>query len=765
MPGPFRLSVQAEWPCVSPRARADRPLERELAFTETYRACAGEHIAVREAKCLRLGRKFHPLAEGDLFAGRRLKAALDPDGLLVGFGLEHEDCGSFYYCEFERMRQAIEEMDSSPGYRRRCEQMLAFWEQEDTTRRYVRALPEQVRHATRENRLSGKGIRLAGALIDFDRLIRLGVPGLIRAAEERWQSARDGDGLDPEFFCGMRMALDVLVDLCCHYAVEARRLADSAGNAGRTEELRLMADDLEHLTTSPPQTLRQGLQLFWLYAGLAGMTNYGRMDEYLGDLYVADLEAGRLTRAEALRLLLGMWQLIAEARFHFNSRIIVGGRGRRNPACADRFALLAMEASRLSATTEPQLSLRFGDEQDPHLLNFALDCIADGGVYPILYNDDVNIPAVANAFGVSHQEAEHYLPYGCGEYALNHRSVGSPNTGFNLLKCVQVVMHNGVDPDTAKPTGLETGDFTTFATFEHVWEAYTRQVEYHMAQVARAHAVEYEIERTTASFLLCSLLYDECMERGRSLVDGGARYRGAVVESMALVNAADCLSAIRQLVYEQKRFSPGQLLAMLEADWQGYERERQLFLNAPKYGNDDAEADQMLCRVSEHACRAAIEQAKRVGFDYNLLVCINNFAHMTIGSQTGATPDGRAAGQPIANGNGPTAGFDRSGVTAFLNSIVKPDPRMHAGYVHNMKFSKRMFRRSRPKLRALLNAYFASGGTQAMITCVGREDLENAMREPEDYRNLMVRVGGFCARFVDLAEELQHDIIKRTFYG
>jgi pyruvate-formate lyase len=289
-------------------------------------------------------------------------------------------------------------------------------------------------------------------------------------------------------------------------------------------------------------------------------------------------------------------------------------------------------------------------------------------------------------------------------------------------------------------------------------------VEYHLEQIAKAHAVEYEIESETASFLYASMLYDDCLERGKSLVDGGARYRGAVVESMGLVNAADCLAAIRKLVYENERFSPEELLTMLEADWEGYERERRLFLNAPKYGNDDPYADTMLCRVSEHACRATMAQAPKVGFDYMLLVNINNFAHVTIGKETGATPDGRRAGAPIANGNGPTAGTDRSGVTAFLNSIVKPACDIHAGYVHNMKFGKKLFRDNRAKLEALLETYFGGGGTQAMITVVGREDLENAMREPEKYPNLIVRVGGFSARFVDLEPEIQKDIIRRTYY-
>ncbi len=760
MDGPFRSEPVPTVGLQSRAATSERALDRELAFTETYIANRQEHIAIREARCLEQGRLLYPIREGDLFAGRHMKAALDPDGLLVGFGLEHDDSGRIYYCDFDRLRQAVGGLDD-PRYRRRCEEMLAFWEREDTQTRYLEALPEDVRRATR-NSIANKGIRLAGVLLDYDRLMRLGLPGLRREVRRHHTAAVAGDGRAPRFYEGMLMALDLLERTCRLYAEEARRMARETDRPDWRPEAEQMASDLEHLTRQAPCTMRQGLQLAWLYSVMAGVTNFGRMDVYLGDLCVSDIEAGRLTEERAVELLVAFWRLVADARFHFNARIIVGGRARRNEANADRFALLAMEASRRSHTTEPQLSLRFYEGQNPVLMDRALQVIGDGCVYPILYNDEVNVPAVENAFGVSADEAAHYLPYGCGEYALDHRSFGSPNTALYLLKAVQVAMHNGVDPDTGELTGLRTGEFASFETFEEFWAAYARQVEYHVQQVARAHAVEYEIERSTASFLYASMLFDDCLERGRSLVDGGARYRGAVIESMGLVNAGDCLAAIKKLVYDEKRFTPEQLLRMLEADWEGYERERWLFVNAPKYGNDDPEADRLVCRVSEQACRSCMEQAAEVDMDYVLLVCINNWAHMKFGEQTGATPDGRRAGTPIANGNGPTAGNDHNGVTAFLNSIAKPDPSIHAGYVHNMKFSKRLFRENRPKLDALLRGYFANGGTQAMITVVGRDDLEAAMREPESYANLMVRVGGFCARFVELEPDLQRDIINRT---
>ena len=189
-----------------------------------------------------------------------------------------------------------------------------------------------------------------------------------------------------------------------------------------------------------------------------------------------------------------------------------------------------------------------------------------------------------------------------------------------------------------------------------------------------------------------------------------------------MVNTADSLSAIRSLVYERKLIALPQLIAALDADFAGYERELRLLRLAPKFGNDDPAADDMLCRVSEHVARHTMGQAQRVGLDTFLIVNINNWMNVSLGKQTLASAEGRHAGKPLANGNTPTAGNDTQGVTAFLNSLVKPDTTLHAGYTQNMKFSKSLFRDELPKVEALLDTYFEDSGAQAMITVVGRGD-------------------------------------------
>jgi pyruvate-formate lyase len=412
--------------------------------------------------------------------------------------------------------------------------------------------------------------------------------------------------------------------------------------------------------------------------------------------------------------------------------------------------------------TEPQLSLRFYNGQNPALMSKALDVIAEGRTYPMLYNDDVNIPAVAKSFGVDEVEAANYLPYGCGEYVLDHRSFGSPNCGFSLLKALEATLNNGHDLLTGEESGLALGKFSSFGTFDELLAAYKKQIEHHLYYLAQRHALEYKAENDSAAFLFVSMLYDDCIAKGRSVVNRGPVFTGGIVETFGMVNTADSLAAIKKLVYDDKRLTQAQTLEALTADFISYEAEHRLMKAVPKYGNDDDYVDTLMQTVSLHVATACQSMGERAGLDYFLVVNINNFANVSFGNATAASADGRRAGSPYANGNTPTAGNDTKGVTAFLNSIVKPDPGVHAGYVHNMKFNRQMFTRERPKLEALLKTYFARGGTQAMITVVSRGDLENAMREPENYRNLIVRVGGFSARFVELNREVQIDIINRT---
>ncbi len=744
---------------------AKRSFATELNFTEVYKQYKDAHPAIREAMCLKAEYPayFTEIRDLDLFAGRIQHGR-------VGFSIDEWGPTAFgYYCQFEEIEKDLASGDYSPEERAAITAMCDFWRTEDTSVKVRQAYPERMaKYLPSDDWMNASGVafplyRLTGGTPDFHKLVTLGIPGLYEEVEQ-FRAKAESQCKDVSFYQGMKLALDVLVDVCRFYEQQACEQSRLTTDPGKRAELVTMAQTLRSITVSRPGHLREAMQLFWLYTYVSDIRNYGRMDVYFGDLYASDIQSGALTEEQALRLLQSLWQLMADRHTIVHNRVIIGGVGRPNEKNADKFALLAMEASRTVQEIEPQLSLRISTGMNPELLEKAIQVIGEGRTFPILYNDDVNVPSVATAFNFSGKEAEEYVPYGCGEYILEHKSFGSPSGVINLLKALEFTLWNGVDPVTGIVSGLQLGEFKDFKTFDDLFAAYKKQVEHFVDFLAEQEVIEYSVAGRTAPFLHASLLYDNCLEQGKGLFNGGIKYLGGTIETYGNTNTADSLTAIKELVFEKKEISAEELLRAMDANFSGYQDVRKKLLHAPKYGNDNANADDMLERVHDHVCNYSCQQALRVGLHSYLVVIINNSANTLMGHCTGASADGRIAGTHMNNGNAPSGGSDTEGITAMLNSIVKPSTTIHAGAVQNMKFSADLFRNRRDIIKALLKTYFDKGGAQAMITVLNKNDLERALVEPEKYHNLFVRVGGFTARFVELARDVQEDIISRTLY-
>jgi|CZKI01.1.fsa_nt_gi pyruvate-formate lyase len=741
---------------------APAPLARERAITAAFRAHEHDSPVTRELAVLssQFPSSFEPIEDGDLIAGRIRYP-------LVSFGPEPGGLG--YACLAGQIRSVVTERGLDEAARAEAEELIAFWEARTTESKTRAAYPPALAAAlpsdawTSDSGAAFPLYRMAGTVLDYAKLLRLGLGGLDAEVAARVAGAEPAQR---EFLEGLRAALRLVAASLRHYAAQSRSLAADCGDDAREAELKVIASSCEAVAQRAPATFHEAIQLAWIYALISGTWNYGRVDDWLGPFLARDLDARLLTEETATETICSWWRLMKAYENQFNNRVIIGGRGRADGDASDRFALLAMEATRRVCLNQPQLSLRFYKGQNPALMARALDVIGEGCTFPILYNDDVNIPAVARAFGVQETEAAQYTPYGCGEYVLAHRSVGTPNGVVNLAKCLELALHDGWDPVARRQAGPRTGNVAGFASFEGVWRAYAAQLEHFVAALAEQERIEYDVAGREAPFLFLSALYDDCIARAMPIFSGGVRHLGGTNETYGNTTAADALLAIEHVVFRDRAVTLPRLVAALDANFAGpdYEALRQRLLTVPKYGNDDDAADAMAQRVHEHACGLTRAQAARVGLDSYLVVVINNHANTILGRTTAASADGRRACERLANGNNPTPGADRSGVTAFLNSLVKLDPGIHAGTVQNMKFSGGLFRRHRAKLEALLRAYWAGGGTQAMITVVSRADLESAMREPENWGHLMVRVGGFSIRFVELPRDVQIEIISRTLY-
>lgn len=729
------------------QAEADKlELENALEFTALYRENAGHPPALRELNCLRFqfAHMFLPPEPGDRFAGRVRYP-------LCGFSPQPQGYG--YYCRTDLIQERLKNI-ADETFRARVGGMLDFWRKENSLSRTREAYPADVKDLLFTDNMKETApayplYRISGTQLDYGKLLKYGVNGMKELVRESFPE-------DSPLGNALTGALDLLSGIALRYVGILRENCSAADRAA-------MIASLEYIPFRPPRTFREALQLFWLASVAAGSWNYGRMDVVFGEYLSADLESGLLTMESAAELLADIWKLMhLPPCLQWDERVIVGGKGRPDEAAADLFALLAIEVARKTRYPFPQLTLRFYSGQNPELMDKALQALAEGVTFPLLYHDEVNIPALARAMNIPESEAVDYLPFGCGEYMIWKRSVATPSGAVNLAKCLELALHDGKCAMTGRQIGRHTGDPAEFRSFEDLWNAYRGQVEPLVKALARQERIEYEVMNASAAFLYFTLLSDDCLARGRAFLDGGVRYLAGTLETYGNMDVSDALCAIQKLVYEQKKLSLRELIRMLDRNWEGFASERAAILALPKYGNDDGEADAMACRVHEHICSFIRKQADENHLASYLAVLINNSMNVDFGKMTAALPDGRLAGEPLANGNNPVAGRDRSGVTAFLNSLLKLRTDLHAGAVQNMKFSRTMVRRNFTQWRQLLESYFARGGAQAMITVVNRGDLESAMKEPEKWGGLMVRVGGFSARFVELSREIQMHILRRT---
>lgn len=371
-----------------------RSLQREIRFTELHQSLASAHPAVREAACQRAQFQGGLIAPqpGDLFCGRF-------DNPLIGFTPEGTYCADLaYYCCDEKLAQGAERGEFSQRDCAKVPDLRDYWTTRTTACQVRASYPPELAELLPSDRwIHDPGIafplyRMAGAYLDYGKLLRLGLKGLSEEVCRRRSRAKPFLQDDPLFFDSLLDVLALLRDLCREYAEICRKDAARLSDQSRREELGEMAQIMDKIAQSPPETFREAAQLYWIWATVAQVTNYGRMDMHLGPFYARDLECGRITPDDGLALTCSLWMLIADRKSRFNGRVVIGGRGRPAPESADQFAMLAMEATRRVIEEEPQLTLRVHEGMNHELMDKALDIIGDGRTYPLLYNDDVNIP-------------------------------------------------------------------------------------------------------------------------------------------------------------------------------------------------------------------------------------------------------------------------------------------------------------------------------------------------------------------------------------
>lgn len=600
--------------------------------------------------------------------------------------------------------------------------------------------------------------RLSGMMLDYQKLMKLGINGIIDLLKEKNQN---------EFIKASIDAMILLKDVIERQKELVNEAIERTNNINRKSELTLMYNSLDYIKENKPKTFHQALQLFWIYALCAGVINYGRMDIVLDPYLKHDLDNHIISEEEAYHYIKSLWLMIENRRTTVNGRIIVGSAGRENEEACDMFTRLCLKVCKDTRYVEPQFTLRLYKNTPKDIKDLAYECIASGATYPTLYNDEINIPAVEYAMNVDYKTAQQYVPFGCGEFVIQGKSVGTPNTLLNLVKIMQLALNEGYDPmdHIYKAGPIKVKPLSEMKTFDDFYNQYKKLLDYYFDLSVEAQLHSYKVMNQEVSFLFTSILMDDCINREKSLLDGGVEILGGTNETYGNINSSDALYAIKTLVYDQKKYTLEQLNQAALHNYVGYEMIQKDILDLPKYGNDHKECDEMAIDLYEYVAKGIRQRGIDNHMGYYLIVISNNQTNTDWGGhQTDASLNVRKKGVYMNPANNPQGGAAKNGPTACLNSLAKFNAKYHGGSVQNMKFTPRMMHEDKEKVKILFDTYFKKGGCQLMVTCVDHGVLEDAQKHHENYPDLIVRVAGYSAVFVNLTPDIQAELLSRTLY-
>lgn len=595
---------------------------------------------------------------------------------------------------------------------------------------------------------------------------------------------------DPEAFekqeelKAMGIAADALMVYARRHAAKARELAKKEKSAARKKELGLIAEVCERVPAHAPRDFHEALQYYW-FVHLGVITEYntwdsfnpGRLDQHLWPFYQKGLADGSLTRESAKELLEAFWikfnnqpsppkvGVTAEESGTYTDFALInlGGLKTDGTDGVNDLSYLILDVIEEMRILQPSSMVQISAKGPESFLLRALRIVKTGFGQPSIFNTDAIVKEMVRA-GKSVEDARDGGSSGCVETGAFGKEAYLLTGYFNLTKVFEITLHDGVDPKTGKTIGLQTGDPSKFKTFDELFEAYRKQIRHFVDIKIRGNNVieKLFLEYLPAPFL--SLLISDCIARGKDYHAGGARYNTNYIQGVGMGTITDVLSSIMYHVFDKKTLTLKKLIAALDADFKGQEALRQRFLNrTPKYGNDDDYADSLMKRVFEAYFEAVEGRPTVRGGAYHIDL-LPTTCHIYFGKVTGATADGRKAGEPVSEGVSPVQGADRHGPTAVIKSVGKMDHIRTGGTLLNQKFTPQLIADDEglADLGHLVRSYFRMDGHHIQFNVVTSETLRDAQKHPEKYRDLIVRVAGYSDYFVDCGRELQEEIIKRT---
>lgn len=679
-------------------------------------------------------------------------------------------------------------------------EIAPFWENNNLRARGEALLPEEVSVYMETGVFGMEGKLNAGdahLAVNYARLLSDGLAGYERRAREAKAALdlTDPDSVDKYvFYKAVLVVIAAVRRFAGRYAELAAELADAERDPARAAELRAISETCSRVPYEPARSFREAVQSVWFVQLILQIESnghslsYGRFDQYMLPYYEADLASGAITEEEALELLTCLWiktlsinkvrsqaHTLSSAGSPMYQNVTIGGQTRDKRDAVNELSFLVLRSVAQTRLTQPNLTVRYHANMNKEFYDECIEVMRLGFGMPALNNDEVIIPSFIG-WGVAEEDAYDYSAIGCVETAVpgkwGYRCTGM--SYINFPRMLLVAMNDGVDLTSGRRFAAGHGHFRDMRSYDELMDAWDKTLrEVTRASVIVENAIDKASERDVPD-ILCSTLTDDCIGRGKTIKEGGAVYDFISGLQVGIANMADSLAAIKKLVFDEGHITTSELWDALESDFAGPEGERirQMLVNeAPKYGNDDDSVDQLVVEAYEPYIDEIAKYPNTRhgrgpigGIRYAGTSSIS--ANVGQGMGTMATPDGRHAHEPLAEGCSPAHNADTHGPTAVFKSVSKlPTEKITGGVLLNQKMAPTMLasERNRQKLEMLISTFFDRlHGYHVQYNIVDRATLLDAQEHPERHKDLIVRVAGYSAFFNVLSRATQDDIIART---
>ena len=582
----------------------------------------------------------------------------------------------------------------------------------------------------------------------------------------------------------MAISCDAAILFAERHAALAEEMAASCTDPVRKAELEKIAATCHWVPAHAPRDFQEALQMYW-FVHLGTVTelngwdamNPGHIDQHLYPFYKKGLEDGSLTRDKAKELLSCLWikfnnqpappkvGITARESGTYNdfTNINIGGVDRDGNSAVNEISYMVLEVQEELHELQPGLSIHIAENTPDEFLIEGIKVIRQGHGYPSVFNPDTYVKELVRQ-GKTLEDAREGGCSGCIEVGAFGKEAYLLTGYLNTPKILEITLNNGVDPLTGKKIGLETGDPCNFKSFEELYEAWHKQMMYFVEMKLTANNYVERMFSLYAPATFLSLWIDDCIEKGRDYYSGGARYNTTYIQCTGLGTITDCFTTLKKHVFEDKRYTMQQMLDAVADNWKEEEPMRLYIRNhTPFFGNDDAYADDIAVRIYDDLV-SAIANRPNTRDGKTQLNMLSTTCHNYFGQMCGASVNGRFAHFAISDGTSPAHGADTKGPTCVIRSLGKLDQTKSGGTLLNVRFIPALLSRQQDleKFGELIREYFKLGGHHIQFNIVDTETLKKAQENPDDFRDLLVRVAGYSDYFNDMTAQLQNEIIART---